>query len=72
MVAIDNLPFALLMTFSPTKGEGWTESIIAVLLILTFGISLLLNKNIPDYFVGLIGLILGFYFGNQNTKYQDF
>lgn len=68
-VGISNLPYALMMTFSPTKGDGWTEMIIAVLTILTFCIMLLCGQDIPEYLIGLMGLILGFYFGNQNTKY---
>lgn len=71
MVDLGNLPYALLMTFSPSRGEGWTEAIIAILMILIFGIALLIGTEIPEYFVGAIGVMLGFYFGNQNTKYKQ-
>lgn len=69
-MGLGNLPYAMAMTFSPTKGDGWTEMIIAVLTILTFCIMLVCGQEVPEYLIGLMGLILGFYFGNQNTKYQ--
>jgi membrane-bound ClpP family serine protease len=59
-----------MMTFSPNKGDGWVEAIIAVLVVLTFCILLFTDGNVPDSVVGIVGLILGFYFGNQNVKYQ--
>lgn len=70
MVDLSNLPYALMVTFSPEKGEGWVEALLAIFVILTFCILLFTDQNIPEYVVGLVGLILGFYFGNQNTRYK--
>lgn len=54
------------------KGEVWIllfKNIIAIIMVVTFVILCLKQYKIPQEFNLLLGLITGFYFGN-NTKKQ--
>lgn len=65
-----NLPYSMALTFNPHKGEGWTESIIAVMIVLTFCLTTIMyNGEVSSTVAGMIGMIMGFYFGHQNKKY---
>lgn len=69
---LENLLYTMTMTFSPKKGDGWTEAVMAIFFSITFCMLMAFQKEIPQFFIAIIGIIVGFYFGNQNTKYKKY
>jgi len=62
--------FMLKQVFNSKKGEGATETIIACILVLTFCAMMFFNKQVPAELIGIMSLVVGYYFGNKELKYK--
>ena len=58
----------IFMTVNPIAGEGKTESIIALLLVVTVCAMWIMGKEVPELLKMGITLIMGLYFGYQSGK----
>lgn len=61
----------LATVFDPTDGDGWQESMIAVLLIVVVAVLMLLGKTVPEWLVGIMGMIAGFFFGAKVERHTS-
>lgn len=66
---MNDFTFMLSQVFNSKKGEGTTETILAIILVLTFCVMMFFNKVIPAELVGIVSLVVGFYFGKKQLKY---
>lgn len=51
-------------TFDSEQGKGWTQTILAILLTLTWIYFMVVDLSYP-VLDGIMGLIVGIYFGHQ-------
>lgn len=61
-----------IVSIDPRQGQGWTESIISILLVLAFIATLFFpqsNDGMKDVLVGLLGIVMGAYFNNKGQQY---
>jgi len=61
----------LVMTFDPQDGDGWRETIVATLFIVGVFTLMFIGKDVPEWLIGLIALVAGFYFGDKSRKHTS-
>lgn len=59
----------VVMTLDPQDGDGWKETIIAIMLILGTFVLMFLGREVPTWLVGVVSLVAGAYFGAKATKH---
>lgn len=68
---IENFLPAMLVTFDPSKGKGWTESIIAIMIVGATVWSVLDGREIPQVVILAMGTIMGWFFGSKTVEYTN-
>jgi len=57
------------MVLSFNKGQGWTEGILAIMLIGVW-LYMMATQQTSPVLDGIAGLIVGLYFGNKTQQYR--
>lgn len=60
---------AMITTFDPSKGKGWTESILAIMIVGATLWCVVGGQEIPQVVILAMGTIMGWYFGTKTTDY---
>lgn len=70
MPSLHDLPAAALIAFDPSKGKGWTESIISIMIVGATIWAVFDGKEVPQIITLALGTIMGWYFGTKTIEYK--
>lgn len=66
---MENVFYGLSLMIDPTKGFGWTESVLSVLVVITLCYLVITGQEVPSWFIAF-ATVGGFWMGSQAKQHS--